>query len=126
MYVPAGAFRMGSTEEDLDRVLAECPGCSRSWFENELPQHTVRLDAYWIDRTEVTNAMFAQFVAATGYVTTAETLGGGITLNPLSRDWRMTAGAEWRRPRGPGTDILGLDGHPVVQVSHYDAEAYCA
>jgi len=126
LYVPAGEFRMGSAESDLDRVMADCPGCSRAWFANEAPQHTVYLDAYWIDRTEVTNAMFAQFAAATGYETTAETLGGGIAVNQLSREWKMVAGADWRHPRGPGTDILGLENHPVVQVSYYDAEAYCA
>jgi formylglycine-generating enzyme required for sulfatase activity len=126
VYVPAGEFLMGSTEEDLALVLAECPGCPRSQFENELPQHAVYLDAYWIDRTEVTNAMFARFVAETGLVTTAETLGGGITVDLLAREWQMSAGAEWRHPRGPDTGILGLDDHPVVQVSYYDAEAYCA
>jgi formylglycine-generating enzyme required for sulfatase activity len=126
VYIPAGEFHMGSTEADLDRVTADCPDCLRSWFENELPQHAVYLDAYWIDQTEVTNGMFERFVAATGFVTTAEELGGGISLNMLSRDWKMVAGAEWRHPRGPGTDILGLDDHPVVQMSYYDAAAYCA
>ena len=39
---------------------------------DEGPAHRVRVDGFWIDRTEVTNAEFAAFVEATGYVTTAE------------------------------------------------------
>ena len=40
--------------------------------KDELPAHRVKLDGFWIDETEVTNAAFAAFVAATGYVTIAE------------------------------------------------------
>ena len=40
--------------------------------QDEYPRHLVRLDSYWIDVTEVTNAQFKQFIDATGYVTTAE------------------------------------------------------
>ncbi len=36
------------------------------------PIHPVRVDGFWMDRTEVTNDRFAAFVAATGYVTVAE------------------------------------------------------
>lgn len=39
---------------------------------DEYPQHQVFVDAFYIDQTEVTNAQFAAFVNATGYVTTAE------------------------------------------------------
>jgi formylglycine-generating enzyme required for sulfatase activity len=40
--------------------------------KDELPAHRVKVDGFWIDETEVTNAQFAAFVAATGYVTIAE------------------------------------------------------
>jgi formylglycine-generating enzyme required for sulfatase activity len=40
--------------------------------KDELPAHRVKVDGFWIDATEVTNAQFAAFVAATGYVTVAE------------------------------------------------------
>jgi formylglycine-generating enzyme required for sulfatase activity len=63
VYVPAGEFEMGS---DADDALAECQkfydGCERDWFTDEEPIHTVDLDAFWIDRTEVTNAMYAKCV----------------------------------------------------------------
>ncbi len=52
VYVPAGAFLMGSADSD---AAAEV---------DEKPQHTVTLAAYWIDRTEVTAAQYAQCVAA--------------------------------------------------------------
>jgi formylglycine-generating enzyme required for sulfatase activity len=64
LYVPAGEFTMGDT---ADAALAECQkfrtDCQRDWFTNEEPPHTVTLDAYWIDQTEVTNAMYAKCVA---------------------------------------------------------------
>jgi formylglycine-generating enzyme required for sulfatase activity len=58
VWVPGGTFRMGA---DNDQAL-----------EDEYPKHAVTVSGFWIDRTEVTNAQFAAFVRATGYVTTAE------------------------------------------------------
>lgn len=40
--------------------------------QDEYPQHKVKVSGFWVDATEVTNAQFAEFVAATGYITTAE------------------------------------------------------
>jgi serine/threonine-protein kinase len=125
VYIPAGEFLMGSTSADIDHVLDMCAHCRPDWFQNETPQRKVHLDAYWIDKTEVTNAMFATFVSETGYETYAEEAGAGIVLDLLARDWKLTQGADWRHPRGPTTDINGLGDHPVVQVSWHDATAYC-
>lgn len=52
VYVPAGEFTMGSSEADL---LAD---------DDEKPQHVVLLDAFWIDKTEVTNAQYRKCVEA--------------------------------------------------------------
>jgi serine/threonine-protein kinase len=52
VYVPEGEFLMGSTDSDNTALV------------NEKPQHTVYLDAFWIDITEVTNAMYAKCVQA--------------------------------------------------------------
>ena len=69
VYVPAGEFLMGSADSDSDAA------------SDEKPQHKVTLDAYWIDRTEVTNAMFARFVAASGYRRTRRRRGrAGFTI----------------------------------------------
>ena len=58
VWIPEGTFLMGS-----DGPQAR---------PDESPVHTVKVDGFWIDQTEVTNAQFAAFVEATGYVTTAE------------------------------------------------------
>ena len=54
LFVPAGEFLMGSTENDSNADA------------DEIPQHTVYLDAFWIDRIEVTNAVYRRCVQAGG------------------------------------------------------------
>jgi formylglycine-generating enzyme len=76
-----------------------------------------------VGRTEVTNAQFAAFVAATGYVTDAERTGSGFVWD---REWRRVRGASWRHPHGPASDLRRAGEHAVVQVSARDAEAFCA
>lgn len=107
VYVPAGSFKMGM--EDGNPA--------------EQPVHTVRLDAFWIDRTEVTVAMFQEFAKATDYQTVAEKEGHGIAF--VSGNWQpQLTGATWKRPHGPnGRAAIG--DHPVTQVSWQDAEKYC-
>ncbi|HEX2993357.1 MAG TPA: SUMF1/EgtB/PvdO family nonheme iron enzyme, partial [Anaerolineales bacterium] len=125
VYIPAGKFLMGSTRADIDIVMEVCSYCLPEWFDHEMPQHKVYLDAFWIDRTEVTNAMFARFAAETGYQTDAERIGAGIDFRLSTYDWAMTKGANWRHPHGPTSSIDGMENHPVVQMSGNDAEAYC-
>ena len=98
----------------------------------------------------MTNAQFAEFVDATGYVTVAEKpldpalypgvaeadlLPGALVFRPTAgpvdlRDWRQwwdwAGGANWRHPFGQGSDVAGRDDHPVVQVAYPDAAAYAA
>lgn len=69
IYVPAGEFQMGSSDAEVDAALKTCletysADCIREWFEAEQPAHTVKLDAFWIDKTEVTNAMYRLCVDA--------------------------------------------------------------
>lgn len=133
--IPAGEFSMG------------CTGCSMS---EALPIHRVRLHAYELQTTPVTNEQFQKFVIATRYVTTAEKdidprvvpgatpeqlKAGSIVFNDKSgarslRDhlvwWKFVHGAQWRYPQGPGSGIEGIMDHPVVHVSWKDAQAYCS
>ncbi|RIX76888.1 formylglycine-generating enzyme family protein [Acidovorax cavernicola] len=130
--IAGGRFRMGSDEG----------------YPEERSVHEVRVDAFAIDRHEVTNAQFARFVQATGYVTRAERApeaadfpaaaadrlapGAAVFVPPRKGEhlrgayawWRWMPGADWRHPAGPGSDIRGRGNHPVVQVAFEDAQAY--
>ncbi len=64
IFIPAGEFMMGLTEAQLDSLMSLCPDCNRSYLNNSLPAHPVALDSFWIYRTEVTNAQYAQCVTA--------------------------------------------------------------
>jgi formylglycine-generating enzyme required for sulfatase activity/serine/threonine protein kinase len=111
VYVPAGEFLMGSPND--------------IGYSDEHPQHAIFLDAFWIDRTEVTNAMFQKFANATSYVTDAVKNEKGWVLNLSDSNWYMVNGANWQHPRGPSSSLTGLEDYPVVQVSLNDAKAYC-
>ena len=131
VWVPAGSFEFG---DDV--------------YREEQPIRTVSVKGFWMDRTEVTNAEFAAFVKATGYVTVAErpvdarahpglppamaAPGAVVFTMPVSAQaaqrptdwWRYVAGANWRHPGGPQTGIEGRDAFPVVAVTIEDARAY--
>lgn len=112
--------------------------------DEEGPARTVRVAPFWIDRTEVTNAAFARFVAATGYRTEAERPLDAAAYPRLSEKqrrpaslvfvggggedsatwWRLVPGADWRHPSGPGSSIQGRDTLPVVHIAWSDALAY--
>jgi formylglycine-generating enzyme required for sulfatase activity len=114
--VPAGTFTRGHS-----------PAARR----DEGPPHGVRLRAFAIDRTLVTRAAFARFVAATGYRTTAEERGYGMGSREGMRDWEWerVPHASWRRPyieRDADSAMFERDDAPVVMVSWHDAVAYCA
>ncbi|MDR3414995.1 MAG: formylglycine-generating enzyme family protein [Nevskia sp.] len=101
-------------------------------YPEERPQVDTTVAAFWIDRTEVTNAQFAGFVAATGYVTEAERHPGAMVFRVPHGDeevtpgswWHLEAGADWRHPDGPGSGIAGRAHEPVVDVTYADALAY--
>ena len=130
--IPAGDYQVGS-----DRFYPE-----------EAPIRQVSIDSFQIDHAPVTNAEFLQFVDATGYQTVSErppdpTLYPDLPpeeqipesvvflpppptvdrSEPLSW-WALIAGADWRHPQGPDTNLDGLMQHPVVHVAFEDALAY--
>ncbi len=109
VYIPAGEFLLGSSDDDPEAQ------------EDEKPQQTIYLDAFWIDRTEVTVAQFQEFVNQTGYVTEAEQEGGGVVYSP---DAVSVRSASWKLPQGGGAPPA-TGRQPVVQVSWNDARAYC-
>ena len=129
VWIPGGRFEMGS-----ERAYAE-----------EGPVRPVTVAGFWLERHEVTNAQFAQFVDATGYVTVAERpvdaaafpgapadmlLPGSAVFTPPPANapaeldwWSYVPGAYWRKPQGPaGPDARADD--PVVHVAFEDAQRY--
>ncbi len=92
VFVPAGDFLMGSSNSDS---LAS---------GDEKPQHTVYLDSFWIDKTEVTNAMYAKCVSAGA-------------CQPPSNTSSITRNSYYGNSQ--------YDNYPVIYVSWNDATAYC-
>lgn len=105
--------------------------------DREGPIRTVDTDAYLIGATPVTNAEWAAFVDATGFVTLAERDGWSFVFGGLLPDdfpptqgvvgaewWRVVEGADWRRPEGPHSDLAGRGDHPVIHVNWDEATAY--
>lgn len=119
-------------------------------FPDAGPVHRVTVGGFWMDAAEVTNAEFAAFVRATGYVTIAERtpkaadfpgvpssalVAGSIVFTPpasavplddASAWWRYVPAANWRHPRGAGSTIETVADHPVVHIAYDDALAYAA
>jgi formylglycine-generating enzyme required for sulfatase activity len=90
VYVPAGEFLMGSTNTEIDTILAGCKDCKRDWYIGELPQHKVDLDAFWIDKTEVTNGQYNRCVQA------GACKASGFADNSVyNGDTQPAAGVDW-------------------------------
>jgi formylglycine-generating enzyme required for sulfatase activity len=124
--LPGGGFAMGSE----DRFAYPEDG--------EGPVRSVQVEQFGIDSVCVSNERFAEFVAATSYVTDAERFGNSFVFAGLLPDdfpdtrgiaaapwWREVYGADWQHPEGPQSDITQRGDHPVVHVSWTDADAYC-
>lgn len=104
----------------------------RGGYPDEAPSgKAIRVDAFWMDRTEVINAQFAEFVRATGYTTQAEREGAAAVFRaqPAAASarpspwWVWLRGASWRLPEGPGREPARPN-EPVVMVTYQDALAY--
>ena len=116
--LPGATFRMGS---DDGWTYAD---------DGEGPVHDVTVASFRIDATAVSNAQFAEFVEATGYVTDAERYDWSFVFGGLLPDdfpatrgvasapwWRQVYGADWSHPEGPQSELADRVDHPVVHVS---------
>jgi formylglycine-generating enzyme required for sulfatase activity len=106
--------------------------------DGEGPVHDVELSPFRVDPHAVSNARFAEFVDATGFVTEAQRFGWSFVFAGLLPDdfpetrsvasapwWRQVFGADWAHPEGPHSDLDGRADHPVIHVSWSDAQAFC-
>ena len=124
VWIPGGDFIMGSNK----------------FYREERPARRDSVGGFWIDPRPVTNADFAAFVRATGYLTTSERApdpalypdadplllvpGSAVFTKPAGpvglRDhqawWAYVPGASWRHPEGPESHIDDRADHPVVHV----------
>jgi sulfatase modifying factor 1 len=110
VWIPPGLFQMGCVPGD---------NCEMESRRDEGPRHAVRLTkGYWMCRTEVTVEAFQRFVAKTGRRTLAEIDGWSAFFD--GKELARKKGRSWR---SPGFDQGKKP--PVVEVSWYDAEAFC-
>jgi len=126
VFIPAGEFLRGASPDNLDELVKLCPNCPLDTLEDAQPQTTIYLDAFWIDKMEVTNAQFSRFVDETGYRTTAERTDDYSYVQDIGlRDFVYVSDADWLHPQGGVSSIIGRDERAVTQVSWQDAYAYC-
>jgi sulfatase modifying factor 1 len=133
VMISGGTFKMGADD---------------SGFEEERGAENVTVSSFCIDKYEVTNAQFTEFINATNYVTVAERplskeqfpdlsdeerLPGslvfqmpkpGVKQVQLLSWWHWTPGANWRYPFGSDSTIVGKENYPVVHIAYEDALAY--
>jgi formylglycine-generating enzyme len=148
-WIPGGEFSLGCADP------RGMPFGGSDPMADARPIHRVRVDGFWMDACEVTNDKFAEFVAATGYVTVAERtpraedfphaaaenlVAGSIVFTPPERPvplrdgtgtahlqwWAYVPGACWKHPSGPTSGLAGRGKEPVVHVAFEDAAAYAA
>jgi formylglycine-generating enzyme required for sulfatase activity len=114
LYVPAGSFTMGCSLEETNLGLELCKKyrgdlafvtCQSTSFTDERPAHTVTLDAFWIDRTEVSNGQYQRCVKA------------GVCDPPVES-------GSYTRDTYYGDSTY--DDYPVVWVTWQQAADYCA
>lgn len=126
--IPAGAYAIGTNEPFFPD-------------DRESPERIVQVDAFLIDKYEVSNEEFEKFVSQTGYKTDAEKFGDSFVFKGLISDavqkqyvdyrvasapwWYKINGTSWKSPEGVGSNINDRMDHPVVHVSWPDAVAFC-
>jgi len=117
IYLPAGKFLMGLTDEQYQLLIDSCgewePSRERCMnaLLDEIPQHEVLLDAYWIDTEPITKKQYANFLTSNGNV---DSEGNSFQADPSI----VYEGGGWR-------SLSGSEDQPAEEISWYGAQAYC-
>ena len=118
VYLPAGEYSMGSTDAEVGMAVELCDEyhagchtcdperdiCKSVWYANEQPAHTVSLDTFWLDRTEVTTAQYKRCVRAGA-------------CDPPAKNSLYTIRSYY--------DNREYRDYPVINVNWFQASAYC-
>ncbi len=144
IVVPAGEFVMGSNKTDTTNSVGEF-GNTKPWYLDEHPEHKLKLAAFYIDKFEVTNAEYRDFVAAVNVTPPEHWIKQGFILSMNKAKLRKADVDTLRKvavkvfkldmdTRTMTKDQLlaAIDKHldyqgtlPVTFVSWHDADAYC-
>lgn len=124
LFVPGGESFVGTHEPVIGP-------------DGEGPERKVLLRDFHLEAETVTVERFAEFVAATGYITDSERFGSSAVFAPLLENqtmapgvvrgtpwWTRIDGACWRKPEGPESSVDTRLDHPVTHVSWSDAMAF--
>ncbi|MCS6872898.1 MAG: formylglycine-generating enzyme family protein, partial [Anaerolineae bacterium] len=113
--VPSGTATLGMEQTVAERFIKAYGDLWSEFFGRETPQHTVPIAAFSLARYAVTNALYAQFIAAGGY-------DNPELWTPEGWAWRLrtarTQPLYWDDPRFNGDDL------PVSGVSWFEAMAF--
>ncbi len=128
VYVPAGQLEMGSSDAQLGEAMHACievygegEDCQQNVCAQARPVHTVALDAFWIDQTEVTNAMFTAFLNEQG-----NQVEEGVSWLEPGAGHRGIVYGHIEENDGVFRPQSGYEDYPVIEVSWYGAAAYCS
>lgn len=116
VYVPAGCFMMGTSDEQMADLLAQddVPSWIKPILPAEQPQHEVCItQGFWIDKYEVTRKAYQAFVDDGGYTTEAYWSKNG---------WYWVESRAVTAPQDCDADPQ--EDHPQVCINWYEAEAY--
>ena len=118
--IPPGEFQMGSSPEQIQRILKHVSEYGVSSVKREGPVHLVRIDkACYLGMCEVTVGQFRKFVEETGYKTLPETNGVG-SIGFKDGKAQVSKEFTWRNPKLTTSENL-----PVVCIDFEDAQAFC-
>jgi len=115
VFVPAGEFQMGTSDAQIQEMLRDNPRWQASWFDDEKPIHTVYLNAFYMDKYEVTNAQYSKFL---NEYRKNDDAAGNRLIDLDDKCCLIEKSSGVYHPK------KGYENHPVVEVSWYGATAY--